>query len=379
MGGWSLEPETQDDLDARIESVQEWSRDARGAGTWHFPVIQLDVASEWAVAGATFRPKGWLAKHVTELGASEHLREALARLDCATVDMYAESQDAARARARDAVGLLRYYQRYLRVYTTAQGSRFGLTDEVFVNDDMSVREKDGRVISHSVGIVGRYGHFEFGAGHIDYFNYAPGLTVLSEALAETAGTDWQQRFRSCLRFLGLAALIDEQQLRIVLIAAGLEVLLADGSMARPLVGVPKGTTADEVARRCAFLACGTKGAPEDRPGYPECDPDFCPALTIADRNKRTTAAKRRGAQDRYAQCEAFVYAQRLFDDRNSVLHQGRDDFQRTDATQHAVFADRVVLSAARWVQGSGAKTLRGLVRLMPSTNQAVRTSIQSRD
>jgi len=62
-----------------------------------------------------------------------------------------------------------------------------------------------------------------------------------------------------------------------------------------------------------------------------------PALTIADRNKRTTVAKRRGAQDRYARCEAFVYAQRLFDDRNSVLHQGRDDFQRTDATQHAVF------------------------------------------
>ena len=152
-----------------------------------------------------------------------------------------------------------------------------------------------------------------------------------------------------------------------------------GQLGGPCEAPHHGTTADEVARRCAFLACGTKGAPEDRPGYPECDPDFCPALTIADRNKRTTAAKRRGAQDRYAQCEAFVYAQRLFDDRNSVLHQGRDDFQRTDATQHAVFADRVVLSAARWVQGSGAKTLRGLVRLMPSTNQAVRTSIQSRD
>ena len=133
MGGWSLEPESQDDLDARIESVEEWSSDARGAGTWHFPVIQLDVASEWAIAGVTFRPKGWLAKNVIELGASEHLREALARLDCATVDVYAESQDASRARARDAVGLLRYYQRYLRAYTTGQGSRFGLTDEVFVN------------------------------------------------------------------------------------------------------------------------------------------------------------------------------------------------------------------------------------------------------
>jgi hypothetical protein len=368
MGGWSLGPESQDDLDARIESVEEWSSDARGAGTWHFPVIQLDVASEWAIAGVTFRPKGWLAKNVIELGASEHLREALARLDCATVDVYAESQDASRARARDAVGLLRYYQRYLRAYTTGQGSRFGLTDEVFVNHDMSVRETDGRVLSHSVGTVGRGGHFEFGSGHIDYFNYAPGLTVLSESLAETAGTDWQQRFRSCLRFLGHAALIDEQQLRIVLIAAGLEVLLADGSMARPRVGVPKGTTADEVARRCAYLACGTKGAPDDRPGHPQCGPDFCPALTIADRNKRTTAAKRRGAQDRYAQCEAFMYAQRLFDDRNSVLHQGRDDFQRTDATQHAVFADRVVLSAARWVHASGAKKLQELVQLMPTTS-----------
>ena len=356
-----------------MESVPEWSRDAKGAGAWHFPVVQLDVAAEWAVAGVTFRPKGWLARHVTECGGNERLGEVLARFDCATVDVYAESQDAARTRARDAVGLLRYYQRYLRVYTTAQESRFGLTDEVFVNDDMSVREKDGRVVSHSVGTVGRGGHFEFGAGHIDYFNYAPGLTVLSESLAETAGTDWQQRFRSCLRFLGHAALIDEQQLRIVLIAAGLEVLLADGSMARPRVGVPKGMTADEVARRCAYLACGTKGAPEDRPGHPQCDPDFCPALTIADRNKRTTVAKRRGAQDRYARCEAFVYAQRLFDDRNSVLHQGRDDFQRTDATQHAVFADRVVLSAARWVKSSGAKALRELVRQMPSTSHAVRT------
>jgi len=103
-----------------------------------------------------------------------------------------------------------------------------------------------------------------------------------------------------------------------------------------------------------------------------------PALTIADRNKRTTAAKRRGAQDRYAQCEALCMRS-FFKDRHSVLHQGRDDFQRTDATQHAIFADRVVLSAARWVQDSGAKTLRELVRLMPSTNQAVRTSIQSRD
>jgi hypothetical protein len=338
-------------------------------------VVQLNVETDWAIAGSTFHPKGWLASHFREAGASDRLTESAASIDCATVATHAESMEAARAQARDAVGLLRYYQRYLQPHMATQAARFGLTDEVFVNDNLAVCERDGKAYSYSVGIVGRYGSFEFGAGHIDYFKYVPGLTVLSESLATATPSDWQKRFRACLSFLGQAALIDEQQLRIVLLAARLEVLLADGSMARPPEGRPKGTMSDEVARRCAFLTCGTKGAPEDRPGHPQCEPDFCPPLTAGDANARSKAARRRNGQGRYVACEAFEAARQLFEDRNAVLHQGRNEFSRADVTGHTIVADRVVLSAARWVQAAGANRLKELVRAIPPIGATRRPNV----
>ncbi len=362
-----MEPITPENLDANMASVREYFRDAKGEGTWHFPVVQLDVGTEWALAGVTFRPRGWLVRHVTETRAPDDLIEAAATLDCATVDAHAEGLEAARTRAREAVGLLRYYQRYLKPYMAAQGARFGLTDEVFVNDNLYVRERETEGYLYGVGVVGRTGPFEFGAGHIDNFNYQPGLTVLAESLAAASPTDWQLRFRTCLRFLGHAALLDEQQLRIVLIAAGLEVLLADGAMARTREGRPKGTTADEVARRCAYLACGNSGTVGDKPGSPECAPAFCPSLTAADEKARRRAIRRREAAGQRGACDVFEDARCLFDDRNAVLHQGRDDFRRADATPHALFADQVVLSAARWVHASGASRLKDLVREMNDT------------
>ena len=51
----------------------------------------------------------------------------------------------------------------------------------------------------SVGIVGRYGHFEFGAGHIDYFNYAPGLIRYSTTHALEQKLTRAQMFRRALR------------------------------------------------------------------------------------------------------------------------------------------------------------------------------------
>lgn len=362
-----MEPITREKRDALMLSVREYFQDAKGEGTWHFPVAHLNVAAEWAVAGVTFRPRGWLARHVAEPASPPpgDLAEAAARLDCATVDVHAESLEAARTQARDAVGLLRYYQRFLKPYMATQVARFGLTDEVFVNENLYVRERDDEGYLFGVGVAGRPGPFEFGVGYVTDFNYEPGLTVLAESLAAASPTDWQRRFRTCLRFLGHAALIDEQQLRIVLLAAGLEVLLADGSMARPSQGTPKGTTADEVARRCAYVACGTSGAVGDKPGSPECAPAFCPSLTATDADARRRAIRRCQARGQRATCEVFEAGRRLFDDRNAVLHQGRDDFKRADATPYALFADQIVLSAARWVHSSGADRLKDLVRQMP--------------
>jgi len=264
-----LQPITREKRDPLMLGVREYFQDAKGKGTWHFPVAHLNVAAEWAMAGVTFRPKGWLARHVAESVSplpDDLLAEAAARLDCATVDVHAESLEAARTQARDAVSLLRYYQRFLEPYMATQVARFGLTDEVFVNENLYVRERDDEGYLFGVGVAGRPGPFEFGVGYVTDFNYEPGLTVLAGSLAAASPTDWQRRFRTCLRFLGHAALVDEQQLRIVLLAAGIEVLLADGSMARPPQGTPKGTTADEVARRCAYVACGTSGAVGDKPG-----------------------------------------------------------------------------------------------------------------
>jgi hypothetical protein len=326
-------------------------------------VYALQVARQWRVGRATFHPTGWLRRRLETIvhsqaashGDSAHLKWELDRLDQELADIQWASAsavgiDAAQARddIRDAVGLLRLYERSL-VNINLDHQTFGLAPEVghAVMHHFSMRS--GRIVlrgSSSAGIpaIG----WTFTAEQIGRFVALPEYAYLDRALRAVDKDDLQKRTTTALRFLSLATAMLPEAVRVVLVATAFEELLAD---------LEKGDRRTVIARRAAYLTCGQMLKQGYGPsGRPACL--FLAAKKTAEVKAKRSAVVARGDDPPY--CSWYYDVLTLFDARNRVLHERMEKLKKFAAVNFEAQADEAIRYLAAWAERNGATSITTL-------------------
>jgi hypothetical protein len=338
-----------------------WPRDRKRRH--HIGVYALTVSKEWRVGRATFRPAGWLRRRLERIvrargemhGNQEHLRWELDNLDqeLAYIKWASASAvgiDAASARdyIRDAVGLLRLYQRSL-VNLNLDHQTFGLEPEVGHAVLHSFSMRGNRIVlrggtSAGIPAIG----WTFTTDQIDEFTRRPEYAYLNRALRADSRDDLQKRTTTALRFLSLATAMLPEPVRVVLIATAFEELLAD---------LERGDRRTVMARRAAYLTCGRVF----NDGY---DPGGRPACLFLAAKKTSEVAARRaaviagGGDSPY--CSWYYDVLFLFESRDLVLHERLEELKKFAAVNFEAQTDEAIRYLAAWAERTGATSIRAL-------------------
>lgn len=338
--------------------------------TFHFPVVGLMVPKRWRVGTVLFHPAGRLAERLARDVAAfvsdvpgvdvakELLAERSALIRSASASVRARDLADAREAARDAVAVLRLYQRTTNPRWSFDTQTFGLAADIGAALEEYFVTGRGQLPGHGARWTGVLADFTFHGRHVDAFRDDPRFAFLDDSLrvAPADRSDIQRRILTSLRVLNQATVMIPEPVRIVLLAVAIEILLNDE-------GELRGATY-RLTQRAAYLWCGY---PDDRhgPKRPPClylEARSEPALdnAIADRQKRGESAV----------CSYFESVYGLFADRNGVLHQGRQDFPRQAATVREGRVDGVLLATIDWASRSRATDLRPLDAEIPALGMA---------
>ena len=233
----------------------------------HMPVLNLLVPRLWRVGRVTFRPRGWLRRRVAKLGegaegtrrwfydeAQVPLREwrwATAEVTMPTDAHGAADFDASRDAIRDAIAVLRLYQRAVVPLDHMDIQTFGLVADIGSDLAYSWQTTGDRLARYGRNMLGVLGEWAFTRAHVDAFLTRPAFAYLDAALRidEVTRTAWQRRAIASIRALNVATAMLRQPLRVTLQAVALEALLGDdpdpsgggsqpGASRRPASGIP---------------------------------------------------------------------------------------------------------------------------------------------
>ena len=127
------------------------------------------------------------------------------------------------------MALLRFYQRTVLRYENFDRQTFGLADEIHPALEECIHEPESGGALLGFQRYGILAPFAFTDEQVNAYANSSLFQYLDAAFTTPTAeaTDWQRRFVSSLRALGLAAVLQEQHLRIALIAMAVEVLLGD--------------------------------------------------------------------------------------------------------------------------------------------------------
>lgn len=333
---------------------------------YHFPVPNLDVPIAWRVGRAWFRPRGWLARNIDRRSAStttasadwlvERVRTDVGALDCATVETRGTSLEAARARARDAVAVLRLYQRARYPGVSLDQQTFGLPADL-----TSGREDHWSMQTHGFPGAGWKRHgvlapWSFTVADARAFRRDPRFQFLHAAFVARPPDELHRRATIAVQARDSARVSLPPSLRIITLAVVLEAMLGDDDSHE---------RAHRIARRLAYLECGQ---PDSR-----CGRDRPACVYLASRT--TSEVERKVDQWRAAGhhglCSEYWAVRALFRDRNAAVHAGRTFGERA-ASNHAYRADRWLLAALEWAsQQDNSQASLGLASLDAEVEAAV--------
>jgi hypothetical protein len=321
------------------------------------------VPAEWRVGRATFWPAGRLRRRLeaitrrrAEIHAdAKHLHWELERLDDELSEVKWASASAigidmaeAREAIRDAVGLLRLYQRSL-TNMNMDHQTFGLEPEVSHAVLHHFTMSQGRVVlrgTSSAGIpaIG----WKFTPEQMRRFGELPEYRYLDRALRAEPKDDLQKRTTTALRFLNLATAMLPDPVRVVLIATAMEELLAD---------LQKAERRTVVARRSAFLTCGREfNDAYQSGGRPAC-------LFVASKRTPDVKARRAAVIDRGDEppfCSWYYETLTLFDTRDLVLHERLEKLKKSAGANFEAHVDEAIRNLASWAEQSGATSIGDL-------------------
>jgi hypothetical protein len=289
--------------------------------------------------------------HVDE----EHLKWELERLDQELADIRWASASAvgidaaaAREEIRDAIGLLRLYQRSL-VNMNLDYQTFGLEPEVGHAVIHSFTMRKGRIglrggLSAGIPAIG----WTFTDDQIGRFSQLPAYAYLDRALRAAEKDDLQKRATTALRFLSLATAMLPEPVRVVLVATAFEELLAD---------LQKDNRRTVMARRAAYLTC----AQEFEQGYGPGGRPAC--LFLASKKSDEVKARRaavvaRGGEEPY--CSWYYDVLILCDTRDRVLHERLESLRKSAAANFEAQADEAIRYLVAWAERTGATTIEAL-------------------
>ena len=131
--------------------------------TFHFPVVNLQMPTSLVVGDVTFRPG---AAFDQLIDASSELISGTERAEFnkrqrekqdarwAVAEVEAASLDDARTTARDAIAVLRLYQRSRYRYVSVERQTFGLTPDVGRSVEDHWVSRDGRVVGPGFQVHG---------------------------------------------------------------------------------------------------------------------------------------------------------------------------------------------------------------------------------
>lgn len=341
----------------------------------HLQVPYLVVPRPWRVGAATFWPAGELLRRLQRRGGTQlrpiapvvldHLTEVLVNSRWATVRARAMSEigrhgkedmksavAAARDSARDSIAVLTLLKLAKVRNLSTKLQSFGLAlDVASVREDYWITTPRGRFLSGGSARHGSLAPWEFQVDDINAFRRDARFRYLDAALRTTDDqrTDWQRRVISALRTFTVANTVDRPATRIILAATTLEALL--GNAFEP--GVRQNPTGShQLARRAAFLWCGSEHSNPHGPNRPAC-----PFLTEpSDRklNHKVSEDARRGQQ---WVCDYYADLRDLYDDRSAALHGAEFRFTDRLASRHEYTIERVLLLVLEWAASTGAATL----------------------
>jgi hypothetical protein len=333
---------------------------------YHFPVPNLDVPVGWRVGRAWFRPRCWLARHIDRRSVItakasddwyvERVRTDVGALECATVETRGTSLEAARARARDAVAVLRLYQRARYPQVSLDQQTFGLpADLISGHEDHWAIQTDG-FPGAGWKRHGVLAPWSFTVADAREFHSDPRFQFLHAAFVARPPDELHRRATVAVQARDSARASLPPSLRIITTAVVLEAMLGDDDSHE---------RAHRIARRLAYLECGQ---PDSR-----CGRDRPACFYLA--SKTTSEVGRNVDQWRAAGhhglCSEYWHVRDLFDDRNAAVHKGRAFSEKT-ASNHAYRADHWLLSAVEWAsQQDGARASCGIASLDAEVEAAV--------
>lgn len=340
---------------------KSWPRDRKRRH--HVSVYALSVPKEWRVGRATFWPAGQLRRRLEGIVRRQarsnvdpdHLRWELERLDkelasfrWASASAVGMDMTEAREAVRDAVGLLRLYQRSL-TNMNLDHQTFGLEPEVahaVLHHFTITKGRIGLRGTSSAGIpaIG----WTFTEDQIARFRAATEYAYLDEALRADDKNDLQKRATTALRFLSLATAMLPDPVRVVLVATAFEELLAD---------LKKGDRRTVMARRAAYLTCGQEFKDGYQPGgRPACL--FLASKKTKSVNDKRAAVVARGGDVPF--CSWYSDVLTLFDTRDLILHERRETLLKSAAVNFEAQADEAIRYFASWAARTGAATIQAL-------------------
>jgi hypothetical protein len=344
------------------------------AVTYHFTVQHLQVPEAWHVGRVVFRPRGWLAKRIDAGLTRAHVparvvevfKQEMDALTWATADIAVTASDTdhksgsaesiAREAVRDAIAVLRLYQRRRYRRVSVEHQTFGLGPDVAAVRETSWATSRGRMPRLTGRWHGVLGDWSFREVDLAAYPVDPRFAYLDTALCvpDESRTDWQQRAVSAARTMDRATANVAEGLRVVLAAMALEVLLGE----HPASDSPGGTKnigSHLVIRRAAYLTCrDASGVPHGQ-GRPACF-----FLTLKSAAKVTQWMSDLYDRDEPNACSYYLDVAAVFDSRNAFLHHGWDGFRPGAGELTQGHVDEVMLHALDWVIARGASTLNQL-------------------
>lgn len=338
--------------------------------TFHIPLSNVTVKRSWDVAGVTFRPAGWLTSHAERslnrakrardvpLETVEFLmygvRSVGARAErWATAQVTARHPEEARTKVRDAVALLRLFQRG-RTRLKLDSQTFGLPIDVYASREDYVVTPRGQVPRAGFQWEGIVASWDFDRRQMDSFAEDPRIRWIEAAITSPTRDDLQNRVLTCLRFVNLATILVAPPIRVALRALALEALFTDDLP-------PRRDLRHRIARRYAYLTCGRKNrwAPPsvegDRHRWPERP--ACLFLEAVAYSALGDERRRLKSLRVPVMCSWYDESWRLFEDRDEVMHQARSDFSDHDLGWHEINLDVAILAVAEWADASHAGEL----------------------
>ena len=329
------------------------------AHTYHFPISFLQVPEPWTVGPVEFLPSPMLAQRLLQAADAEEEdgRRQFLRLfadraratECATAAASAESADAALAIVRDAVAILRLYQRARRPRIDFDRQTFGAPGDLGTAVTEHWEFDDGRLVGGGVRRLWNIGDFAVPPEDLPAFAADPRFAYLDRVLraSDDARSDLDRRFLKALRVLARANVMLEEPIRVALLAVSLEQLLGD---------LPREGRTHRIACRAAYLTC------RDEPALPRHGPSrpACFYLTAKSQRQVVAEMKRLRAANRPNACSFYIDIAALIEDRNAVLHEFAGASLLGEVRRHQSRVDDVILTMLEWAAATGAVDLQAL-------------------